>query len=68
MAQLTQLLAGADANIVEVNHRRAFTSLPLQSAEVEFVLQTRGQDHLEHIVEELGRAGHRVWLPDPENK
>ncbi|MBI2504169.1 MAG: threonine ammonia-lyase [Candidatus Latescibacteria bacterium] len=64
LAQLTQLLAGADANIVEVNHRRAFTSLPLQSAEVEFVLQTRGQDHLEHIVEELGRAGHRVWLPD----
>jgi threonine dehydratase len=68
LAQLTHLLAGADANIVEVNHRRAFTSLPLQSAEVEFVLQTRGQDHLEHLVAELGRAGHRVWLPDPENK
>jgi threonine dehydratase len=68
LAQLTQLLAGADANIVEVNHRRAFTSLPLQSAEVEFVLQTRGQDHLERIVEELGRAGHRVWLPDPDHQ
>lgn len=68
LAQLTHLLALADANIVEVNHRRAFTSLPLQSAEVEFVLQTRGQDHLEHIVGELGRAGHRVWLPDPDHQ
>ncbi len=66
LAEVTRSLAAAEANIVEVSHRRAFTNLPLQSAEVEFVLQTRGLEHLERIVEVLGRAGHRTWLPDRE--
>jgi threonine dehydratase len=52
------------ANIVEVSHQRAFTNLPLQSAEVRFVLQTRGHIHLKQIVDALSEAGYQAHLPD----
>ena len=37
--------------------QRAFAHLPVLSAEVEFVLQTRGPEHVAEIVAALGRAG-----------
>jgi threonine dehydratase len=43
LATVTACLANANANIEEVHHQRAFTNLPLQNAEVDFVLQTRAQ-------------------------
>jgi len=62
LAEITRLLGAHDANIIEVKHQRAFTNLPLQSAEVEFVLQTRGLEHLKQIVGELSLAGYKVRL------
>ncbi len=60
LADATRLLAEADANIVEVHHQRAFSSLSLQSADVEFVLLTRGLEHLQHIMHVLQMGGYRV--------
>jgi threonine dehydratase len=57
LAQVTACLAAANANIEEVHHQRAFSNLPVLSAEVEFVLQTRGPDHLAEIVRTLAAAG-----------
>jgi threonine dehydratase len=57
LATVTACLAEANANIEEVHHQRAFTNLPLQTAEVEFVLQTRGRDHVEQIIRALRAAG-----------
>ena len=57
LAKVTECLAEANANIVEVHHQRAFTHLPVLSAEVEFVLQTRGPEHVAEIVAALERAG-----------
>jgi len=57
LAKVTECLAEANANIEEVHHQRAFTHLPVLSAEVEFVLQTRGPEHVAEIVAALGRAG-----------
>jgi len=57
LATVTACLAQANANIEEVHHQRAFTNLPLQTAEVDFVLQTRGREHVEEIVRALGAAG-----------
>jgi threonine dehydratase len=57
LAQVTTCLAAANANIEEVHHQRAFSNLPVLSAEVEFVLQTRGPDHLAEIVHALAAAG-----------
>ena len=57
LATVTACLAEANANIEEVHHQRAFTNLPLKTIEVEFVLQTRGREHVEEIIRALGAAG-----------
>jgi threonine dehydratase len=57
LAKVTACLAEANANIEEVHHQRAFTNLPVLSADVEFVLQTRGPVHVQEIVSALAAAG-----------
>jgi threonine dehydratase len=57
LAKVTACLAEANANIEEVHHQRAFTNLPVLSADVEFVLQTRGPAHVQEILGALAVAG-----------
>ncbi|HUX26252.1 MAG TPA: threonine ammonia-lyase [Burkholderiales bacterium] len=57
LATVTACLAQVNANIEEVHHQRAFTNLPLQTAEVDFVLQTRSREHVEEIIRALHAAG-----------
>jgi threonine dehydratase len=63
LARITGILAEANANIEEVHHQRSFTNLPVQSAEVEFVLKTRNQAHVDEIVAKLTAAGFVVHSP-----
>jgi len=58
LAEVTRLLGEAEANIVEVHHQRAFANVPLQSADVELVVQTRGPSHAERIVKALDEGGY----------
>ena len=62
LAKVTAALAQANANIEEVHHERAFTHLPVQSAVVDFVLQTRGHDHVQQIIAALDTAGFKARL------
>ncbi|PWT71433.1 MAG: threonine ammonia-lyase [Proteobacteria bacterium] len=62
LAQVTACLAEANANIEEVHHQRAFTHLPLRTAEVDFVLETRSHEHVQQIIEALARAGFAARL------
>jgi len=65
LAQVTALISQSGANIEEVHHQRAFTHLPVLSAEVEFVLQTRGPQHLAEIMGALEHAGFKAEVvPD----
>jgi len=57
LAEVTRVLGEVNANIEEVHHQRAFTTLPVQSAEVEFVVETRDRDHVGEIIGALTRAG-----------
>ncbi|MDX3986878.1 MAG: threonine ammonia-lyase [Achromobacter sp.] len=57
LAHATKLIADAQANITEVHHQRAFTSLPVRNVEVDFVLQTRGPDHILEVIDVLNAAG-----------
>ena len=57
LAAVTACIAGTDANIEEVHHQRMFTHLPVQSAVVEFVLQTRDHEHATQIIDALTAAG-----------
>ncbi|MFN0041299.1 MAG: threonine ammonia-lyase [Burkholderiales bacterium] len=60
LAKVTACLAQANANIEEVHHERAFTRAPVQSAEVDFVVETRGHEHVEQIIEALANAGFKA--------
>jgi threonine dehydratase len=65
LARVTACLAAADANIEEVHHQRAFADLPLQTVEIEFVLQTRGREHIDELIAALDRAGFPArWTAD----
>lgn len=66
LADITRTLAEADANIVEVHHQRAFSSLSLQSADVEFVLLTRGHEHLRQIMNRLETAAYQARVISTE--
>ena len=57
LARAATLIGQAGANIEEVEHQRAFTTLPVQNAELEFVLQTRGPEHIEEVLATLRAAG-----------
>jgi threonine dehydratase len=58
LAHTTTIIANAHANITEVHHQRAFTSLPVRNVEVDFVLQTRGPEHIDEVIELLNAAGY----------
>ena len=57
LARITATVAAAGANIEEVHHQRAFTLLAAQNVEIELVLQTRNQPHVEQVLEALRAAG-----------
>lgn len=57
LAKITGIIAASNANIAEVHHQRAFTNLPVQSAEVAFVLKTRNEAHVAQVVDALCAAG-----------
>jgi len=57
LARITAVVAEAGANIDEVHHQRAFSSLSAQNVEVELVLQTRNATHVQDVVQRLAAAG-----------
>ncbi|MDO8249454.1 MAG: threonine ammonia-lyase [Rhodoferax sp.] len=57
LAKITATVAEAGANINEVHHQRAFTTLAAQNVEIELVIQTRGPEHIEDVLAQLLRAG-----------
>jgi threonine dehydratase len=57
LARITAVVAQAGANIDEVHHQRAFSTLSAQSVEVELVLQTRNPAHVGEVVAQLLAAG-----------
>ncbi len=57
LARITAVVAGVGANIDEVHHQRAFSTLSAQSVEVELVLQTRNPAHVLEVIAALRAAG-----------
>lgn len=50
-------IATARANIVSIEHDRAFSGLELGQARIELVIETNGPEHIELVAAELTRAG-----------
>jgi threonine dehydratase len=60
LAKITTAVGQAGANIEEVHHQRAFSSLSAQYVEIELVLQTRGPAHVTEVLAALRGAGLRA--------
>jgi len=58
LAEVAALLARLGANIDEVQHQRAFTSLSVERVQIEVVVQTRGAAHVQTILEAMRAEGY----------
>jgi threonine dehydratase len=57
LARTAELVAEADANVVEVLHTRHGSGLQISQVELELHVETRGPDHKQRVVDTLERAG-----------
>ena len=63
LAAITATVAAAGANINEVHHQRAFTTLAAQNVEIELVIETRGPQHVNDVLAALQLTGMDAqWL------
>jgi threonine dehydratase len=60
LADVAALLGRLGANIDEVRHQRAFTSLSVERAQIEVVVHTRGDAHIEQIVAAARAQGYHA--------
>ena len=60
LADVAAELGRLGANIDEVQHQRAFTSLSVERAQIEVVVQPRGNPHVEQILLDMRAQGYRV--------
>jgi threonine dehydratase len=58
LAELAALLARLGANIDQVQHQRAFTSLSVEKVQIDVVVQTRGAAHVETILAAMRAEGY----------
>jgi threonine dehydratase len=59
LAQLTRVVADTRANVLELNHDRAFSGAELGETLIELVLETHGFEHIAEVGERLSLAGYR---------
>jgi threonine dehydratase len=64
LASVAALFAELRANVLEINHDRAFAGVELGETLVELVIETRGPEHLAEVRERLLREGHRLQAVD----
>ena len=60
MADLTRILGDLDSNIVDITHQRAFAAATVRTTAIEFVLQMRGEEQVEAVLESLHGAGYEA--------
>jgi threonine dehydratase len=60
LARLSALIAEERANIVRIEHDRAFSGAPIGDSEVELTLETSGRAQIERLLARLDDAGYRA--------
>ena len=60
LAKVTQMIADAGGNIVEVMHQRIFGTASVRSPEVEFLVETRDREHTQAVVRSMQSKGISV--------
>ena len=64
LARIAELIAEANANVVEVLHTRHGSGLQISEVELELSVETRGPEHATHVVEVLRDAGYEPTRRD----
>jgi threonine dehydratase len=62
LARLTACIEKTGTNIHQVHHHRLFTEQAIENVTVEFVLQTRGNEHVAEILSLLKEEGYSAQL------
>lgn len=62
LVRTASIVAGKNANVVEVIHTRHATELPISDVELELHIETRGPEHGQEVVHALRDAGYEVRL------
>jgi threonine dehydratase len=62
LAALLTVVAGAGANVLEVQHQRLFADVPLRGADVELVVECEDAAHRDAVLAAIEGDGHRVRL------
>lgn len=57
LARVSELLAQAGANVIEVMHTRHGQGLQISEVILQLSVETRGEEHRAHVIEILGGAG-----------
>lgn len=57
LARVSELLAEADANVIEVLHTRHGQGMQISEVILQLSVETRGEDHRAHVIDTLVRAG-----------
>jgi threonine dehydratase len=60
LADVATLLGRLGANIEEIQHQRAFTTLSVERAQIEVVVHTRGAEHIEEVLSAMRAQGYRA--------
>ena len=60
LGRLARAIGEAGGNIIEINHRRLFTDLPVKRADIDAVVETRNAEHVKEIMASLTEAGFSV--------
>jgi threonine dehydratase len=68
LARLTALIAEVRANILHIEHDRAFSRAGIGESEVELTLETSGPDQIAAIKARLASAGYRVEDARPRGR
>ncbi|HYM30169.1 MAG TPA: threonine ammonia-lyase [Candidatus Cybelea sp.] len=64
LARVSGLIGAAGGNIIEVYHQRLFGHVPVKSADLDLVVETRDRRHVQEIVDAVSAAGYPVRLLD----
>lgn len=59
LQRVARVIAEAGANIVEVHHQRLFSDVPIKSAELDLVIETRNPEHAPEIMAKLTADGFK---------
>jgi len=60
LAQIAKIIADHQGNILEVHHQRLIYEIPIKMAELDIMVEARGEEHMAVIINALEAAGFLV--------